>query len=238
MPLAITLPWSMTRIVSASWSASSRYCVVSSTVAPSATSSPMTSHVSSRPRGSRPVVGSSSSTTAGSATSAPARSSRLRMPPEYVLAGRVAASVSRKRSISSVARALASVLFMPYSRPTMYRFSKPVRFSSTAAYWPDSPIDLRTLSGSASTSCPATHARPESGRSNVVRMRTAVVLPAPFGPSSPSTVPVGISRSMPSSARVDPKVFTSASARTATSDAAMSWNPPGSPVLSVTRGAL
>src|SRR5690349_19578269 len=50
-------------------------------------------------------------------------------------------------------------------------------------------------------------------------MRTVVVLPAPFGPSRPSTVPVDISRSTPSNARVDPNVLTSASARTATSDA-------------------
>ncbi len=32
-------------------------------------------------------------------------------------------------------------------------------------------------------------ALPLSGGSSVVRMRTAVVLPAPLGPSSPSTVP-------------------------------------------------
>src|SRR2546428_1325470 len=50
-------------------------------------------------------------------------------------------------------------------------------------------------------------------------MRTVVVLPAPFGPSRPSTVPVGISRSTLSSERVDPNVLTSASARTATWDA-------------------
>ena len=32
---------------------------------------------------------------------------------------------------------------------------------------------------------------PRPGGSSVVRIRTAVVLPAPFGPSSPSTVPRG-----------------------------------------------
>ncbi len=53
-----------------------------------------------------------------------------------------------------------------------------------------SPIDMRVAIGSAVTSRPSTSARPRSGRSSVVRMRTAVVLPAPFGPSSPSTVPV------------------------------------------------
>ena len=39
--------------------------------------------------------------------------------------------------------------------------------------------------------CPSTVARPASGRRIVVKIRTAVVLPAPFGPSRPSTVPVG-----------------------------------------------
>ena len=65
------------------------------------------------------------------------------------------------------------------------------------------------------TSMPATVARPASGASSVVRMRTAVVLPAPLGPSRPRTVPAGPSRSTPSSARSSPKRLTSPSARTA-----------------------
>ena len=44
-------------------------------------------------------------------------------------------------------------------------------------------------SASRTTSRPATWARPPSGVSSVVKIRTAVVLPAPFGPSRPSTVP-------------------------------------------------
>ena len=39
------------------------------------------------------------------------------------------------------------------------------------------------------TSKPATVARPASGLSSVARIRTVVVLPAPFGPSRPRTVP-------------------------------------------------
>ena len=79
-----------------------------------------------------------------------------------------------------------------------------MRFSSTAAYWPDSPIRRRTACASRATSSPATVARPASARSSVARMRTVVVLPAPFGPSSPSTVPSRTSRSTPSSARTSP----------------------------------
>src|SRR5688572_28784920 len=58
----------------------------------------------------------------------------------------------------------------------------------------------RTSSAWVTTSNPATRARPRSGRSRVDRIRSAVVLPAPLGPSSPQTVPAGTDRSKPSSA--------------------------------------
>ena len=54
VPAAITLPWSITTILSASRSASSRYCVVSRTVEPSATRASIVSHMPKRARGSRP----------------------------------------------------------------------------------------------------------------------------------------------------------------------------------------
>ena len=57
VPCAMTRPWSITTIVSASRSASSRYWVVSSSVVPPATSCEITSHMSSRPFGSRPGGG-------------------------------------------------------------------------------------------------------------------------------------------------------------------------------------
>jgi len=50
---------SSTAMESASWSASSRYCVVRKIVTPPATRSPMICHMVWRLRGSRPVVGSS-----------------------------------------------------------------------------------------------------------------------------------------------------------------------------------
>ena len=89
----MTVPWSMTQMSCARWSASSRYWVVSSSVVPPATSSWMTSQSCWRLRGSRPVVGSSMNITGGLTTSAAARSSLRRIPPEYVLEGRFAASV-------------------------------------------------------------------------------------------------------------------------------------------------
>src|ERR1700689_566174 len=49
-------------------------------------------------------------------------------------------------------------------------------------------------------------------------MRTAVVLPAPFGPSTPSTVPRGTDRSIPRSARTSPNDLVSPSTRIASSE--------------------
>ena len=78
------------------------------------------------------------------------------------------------------------------------RFSSPVSRSSTAENWPVTPICDRMPSGSVRRSWPPTATSPASGVSRVVRMWTAVVLPAPFGPSSANTVPAGTSRSIPS----------------------------------------
>ena len=51
--------------------------------------------------------------------------------------------------------------------------------------------------GFGATSIPSMVARPPSGRRRVVRIRTVVVLPAPLGPSRPSTVPGATERSTP-----------------------------------------
>ncbi len=53
---------------------------------------------------------------------------------------------------------------------------------------------------------------PASGRARVVRIRTAVVFPAPFGPSSPRTVPAGTAKSTPPRASVSPYLLTRPSA--------------------------
>ena len=82
VPSAITLPWSITTIRSARRSASSRYCVVSSTVVPRRDARLDRLPHARRLRGSSPVVGSSRNRTGGRHTSAAARSSRRRMPPE------------------------------------------------------------------------------------------------------------------------------------------------------------
>ena len=83
VPSAIFLPWSMTAMRAASWSASSRYCVVSRMVTPE--SGERRGSCATRPgahSGSRPVVGSSRNSTPGVTISEAAMSSLRRMPPE------------------------------------------------------------------------------------------------------------------------------------------------------------
>jgi hypothetical protein len=58
-----------------------------------------------------------------------------------------------------------------------------------------------------------------------VSKRTTVVLPAPFGPNSTVTEPGGISRSSPSTARVSPKVRTTARAEITVSTRGFSADP-------------
>jgi hypothetical protein len=84
------------------------------------------------------------------------------------------------------------------------RFSSAVSRLSTAENCPVTPIAARTASGSAAGSAPATVICPPSGRISVERICTAVVLPAPFGPSRANTVPAGTCRSMPSSTSLSP----------------------------------
>ena len=155
VPSATLRPRSMTAIRSASWSASSRYCVVSSTVQPWATSSRMVSHIWPRVRGSRPVVGSSRKISGGWAIRLAARSSRRRMPPENCEICLSAAS-SRpnrpSRSSAVVRRDFAEAT--PSRRPNSQRFSRAVRFSSTEAYCPVTPTSWRTTCGCCWTSTP------------------------------------------------------------------------------------
>src|SRR6266852_3926189 len=64
-------------------------------------------------------------------------------------------------------------------------------------------------------------------------MRTSVVLPAPFGPSRPNTIPPGTSSPAPSSATAAPKRLTTPSTRTAGTEEANPfinrpyWSPKG-----------
>ena len=204
VPSATTSPRFTTTIRSASSSASSRYCVVSSTVTPSSNRARMASQTRWRDVGSRPVVGSSRNSTGGRVMSEAARSSRRRIPPEYPFSTRSAAWSNSNCPSSSAARALAARRPMSHSSPTRVRFWRPVSNPSNVASWAATPMCRRTSLGCFTTSIPATVADPASGTARVVRTRTAVVFPAPLGPSRPRIVPAGTSKDTPASAWVSP----------------------------------
>jgi hypothetical protein len=178
--------------------------VVRKIVTPERVRSVITSHIAARLRGSRPVVGSSRKITAGRTMRLAARSSRLRMPPEYVPTRRSAASTRSNWSSSSAARSPAAPRESRHSLAIIRRFSLPVCSSSIATSWPVRLMLRRTSARPVTTSCPATLAVPASGLVSVVRMRTVVVLPAPFGPSSENTLPLGTRRSTPVSTCTEP----------------------------------
>ena len=197
VPLAMIRPSWRIAIRSASCSASSRYCVVSSTVVPCPASSLTLLHTSMRDCGSSPVVGSSRKITGGSPIRLIAMSRRRRIPPEYVDTRRSAASVSSKRASRSSAIRPAS--FRCRSRATSTRFSRPVRISSTAANCPVRLMDSRTSAGCGGDVEAVDLAVPASALSSVDRIFTTVVLPAPLEPSRAKMLPRATSKSTPRS---------------------------------------
>ena len=133
---------------------------MSSKVTPSSTSERIVDQTTCRLRGSRPVVGSSSTSTCGVSIRPAARSTRRRSPPDRFL-------TSRLRN-SSIVEPLDQALghvgstrvgSRPRSRAISTRFSRAVRCLSSAANWPVSEISRRTCAASWTTSWPATRAR-------------------------------------------------------------------------------
>src|SRR5262249_18161001 len=126
----------------------------------------------------------------------------------------------------------------PWRRSRYPSDRRPQRQASTAANCPVRPISARTAAGSPTTSWPRTSARPASGASSVARMRTSVVLPAPFGPSRPNTIPAGTSSPASSSATVAPKRLTTPSTRTAGTEEPRPFTPVTAPVPGSSRLVL
>ena len=191
VPSAITRPWSITAMRSARRSASSRYWVVRSTVVPSATSASIALPEADAAAGSRPVVGSSRKSTGGRATSAGGE----------VEAPAHAARVGLHEPVAGVARSNASSSSSARSRERRAgrggRAARPSRGSRSR-----SGSRRRRRTGRRARSARARRAASRDdveaarrarcrrrARSSVVRIRTAVVLPAPFGPSRPKTLP-------------------------------------------------
>ena len=166
-------------------STSSRMCDEKRIVRPAAAIWPSSSIIARRWRGSMPLNGSSSSSTCGSCTSAPATLARCRMPLEYVPIGRFSAS---SRSTARIAaRAAASAVRQPWrlrveADVLEARQERIDRLSFR--HEPDLAVDRRI----AGWGCGPGHGPcRRTARGSPASMCRSVVLPAPFGPSRPVT---------------------------------------------------
>src|SRR2546426_4079283 len=157
--------------------------------------------------GSRLMNGSSRKTRAGSWMNAAASMSFCRVPFERSLQSVVPPSSRSKNSNQCAIRSSRPSSFR--TRPTKYRYSCAVKYDggdSTSGTMPTSDF---TWSGSRTTSTLSTCASPEVGRSWPVRIRSIVVLPAPFGPNKPKNSPGSTAMSTPFNASTVPKRFVS-----------------------------
>ena len=133
VPSAILRPWSITAIRSASWSASSRYCVVSRIVTPDSASRGSCATRSGAPSGqarssARRGTARRASRSAKRRCRAGAACRRNRTSPACA-----AASARSKAARRSSARASRRRPRKPQSRARSSRFSRPVRSSSSDA---------------------------------------------------------------------------------------------------------
>src|SRR3954447_17318203 len=177
----------------------------------------MSAHSSWRTCGSRPTVGSSSSSSRGRCTSARAMSSRRRMPPDSS-----STFVSRRspRFATATARSTAA---RRSPRGTRYRCANTRRFCSTVSVMSrlsscgTTPHSARATFDCPGSVYPSTSISPSSAIACAVSIRIVVLLPAPLGPSRPTHVPTGTSRSRPATAVIGPKRFTTPRRRMARS---------------------
>src|SRR4051812_47349240 len=177
----------------------------------------MSAHSSWRTCGSSPTVGSSSSSSRGRCTSARAMSSRLRMPPDSL-----STFVSRRSPRFAIATA-RSIAARRSPRGTRYRCAKTSRFCSTVSVMSrlsscgTTPHSARATFDCRGSVNPRTSISPSSAIACAVSIRIVVLLPAPLGPSRPTHVPTGTSRSRPSTAVIGPKRLTTPRRRMARS---------------------
>src|SRR2546422_5779629 len=151
--------------------------------------------------------GSSRKTSAGSWMNAAASINFCRVPFERSLHSVVPPSSRSKNSNQCAIRSSSRSSLL--TRPTKYRYSWAVKYDggdSTSGTMPTSDL---TWSGSRTTSTLSTCASPEVGRSWPVRIRSIVVLPAPFGPNKPKNSPGSTAMSTPFNASTVPKRFVS-----------------------------
>ena len=160
-----------------------------------------------RPSTSIPVVGSSSSSRAGSDSRAIANRSRCCSPPEHLATLRFA--ISEMPALSST----ASTGLVSAKRLAVYcTVSRTLRSLSSP------PVCMTAATRPRAMACrgamPNTSTSPDVGRDRPSTMSIVVVLPAPFGPRKATISPGWISRSIPRTACTSPKVFVTPSSRT------------------------
>ena len=90
----------------------------------------------------------------------------------------------------------------------MARFSRAVSSVSRLSNWGTTPICALACFDFCGMGSPSTWILPLVARACPVSIRIVVDLPAPFGPSSPSTIPEGTSRSSPFTAVMGPNCLT------------------------------
>ena len=173
----------------------------------------MSASISSRWSGSSPLVGSSRSTSLGSWAIAEASFTRWRCPVDIVPIGRKRSSPRSTCQSASLARWIAAFRGMPWSsarwRTRSAAWTSGGRLWCSGAY----PIRARISSAAVFGSFPSTASAPSSLERRPSTSEMSVVLPAPFGPSSP-VIPWPISTVRRSSATVAPNRFVTPSART------------------------
>ena len=188
----------------ASAATSSVWCV-EMTIVDVAAISERTPRSDARCSGSRPVVGSSRTSSCGAPMSAWARATRRRWPPESRLIRFVVTSPSPTRSSTrrtSAARRTAVGPLLEHGHVVDEREGGETAGEAELLWLVPQPAPhVRAASGSIG-SRPSSRTEPSSGRSTVAMTRSIVVLPAPFGPSSP-VMPGPSSRSTSSSAARD-----------------------------------
>lgn len=166
---------------------------------PSAARSRRRRRIHRTPSGSRPLTGSSSTTTAGSPSNAAAIPSRWPMPSENVPARRCAASSSPASSITSWTRRAGIRLLRARHR----RWFSAVRPGCTALVSSSAPT-VRSGSRSCRYGVPPMRTSPAVGRFRPSIMRIVVDFPAPLGPRNPVTRPGRTRKPSPSTAVVFP----------------------------------
>src|SRR5215212_6496850 len=106
---------------------------------------------------------------------------------------------------------------MRYRCANTRRFCATVSVTSRLSSWGVTPSCARASLDSSGSRYPSTSSSPSSAIACAVSSRIVVDFPAPFGPSSPTHVPTGTSRSRPSTAVIAPYRLTTPRSRIASS---------------------